>query len=796
MNQCPTDEQLQALLAGTLGQADADALTEHVGECQKCETRLQQLAERGVAVDSFESFESLVAESVAAAPPAQSAYWNVRESFSDRNSVIREIAHGTTGDLADTNSRNDRSAPEISSSKLEDDVLAFLEPAEDPVYIGRLQQFLISRVIGRGGMGVVLEGFDPDLQRSVAIKVLHSKFQNDESSIERFCREGRAAAAISHEHVVPMHQVARVEDEGVAFLVMQLIEGKTLEDMLKEQSPMPPAESARIAMQMAAGLSAAHQQGLVHRDIKPGNILIEASTGRVKLTDFGLARINDEVKLTRTGMLLGTALYMSPEQALGNPVDERSDLFSLGAVMYEMATGKAAFDAPTPVGVMKLIMDKDPVPPHKVNPDVSKPTSDLIMQLLAKTPNKRPDSASAVAQALAAIVTEHGPISPLQVPVVASSEVKKLSKEHSVAAKTFAFGGWLLAATAIAGLVLVSLAGYRSGPTEPADGMVSVKLNSSAGDAEDVSDQFSWVTFSDNPGTVWSIDFSSDGQTIAAGIGDGSVRFWNIDQQKVARSFNAHAGNVWNVKFHPTLDLFATAGDDSWVKLWNLDTFDVTQGWKLDNTVRAIAFSPDGKTLAAGDRAGELHLYNVKTGREVESIKIEGTTILGIDYSHDGKFIAAAGSDKTVRVYDAQTLEQRQSFTGHQGPVYSVSFSQDSPLLASVGFKSETWIWNAETGQNVLKVDGLGDDNWAVGFCGGDRHLLTGGQDGTARFWDMDDGASVATFYGHTAAVHDFAFDRTGNRIATASRDGTIRVWDTSNLGSLTGEAMAESSAE
>ena len=793
MTDCPSETQLNDLVTGTLSDAVTDLITEHIGSCDSCQEKMQAIAAGEFAIDS------LLVESIAAAPPENSAYWQVRESFSENAAVsVSKIKHPSTGDFAKTHVRDGGSGSKAVSYQGTEDELSFLESSDDPAYLGRLQQFQISEVIGRGGMGVVLKAYDPHLQRSVAIKVLHAKFQQDPSAIERFCREGRAAAAVSHEHVVPMHQVARIEEDQIAFLVMQLIDGKTLGDLLEEKSPMAPDEVARIAMQIAAGLSAAHEQGLVHRDIKPGNILIEKSTGRVKLTDFGLARISDEVNLTRTGMLLGTALYMSPEQALGDLIDERSDLFSLGAVMYEMATGKVAFHAPTSIGVMKMIMDNKPAPPREINPAIGKPTSDLIMQMLSKEPDQRPDSASDVARALASIVTEYGPISPLQVPAVARSEVKRLSKEHSFASRSFAIGGWVLASALLIGLALAFLTGsslWSSSQSKGSDlaksrspfgAQGAVMLSSKGGDSEVVTSSFSSVVLGGNPGPVWSIDLANDGKMLAAGIGDGSVRLWDIEKKEVVRSFNAHIGNVWNVKFHPTLNLFATAGDDTWVKLWDLKTFDLKQGWKLDNTVRAIAFAPDGQTLAAGDRDGGLHIYDVKTGQEVRDIKLDQTTILGVDYSSDGKLLATVGSDKTVRIFDSGTLEQRQTFKGHTGPIYSVTFAPDGPLLASVGFKSDTFIWNAETGERVLQIEGLGGDNWAVGFCGEGRHLITGGQDGTAKLWSLEDGSDVATLYGHTAAVHDIALDHERKRIATSSRDGTIRVWDASALKTLT----------
>ena len=791
MNTCPEVNQLNELIRGMLPKQAAESLTEHLGDCQRCQEEMQKLAAGESSVDS------LLVETTAAVPPAQSAYWKVRDTILQRSpasgmdqggmdkNLMQTRAFGTD----DTASSVRQSEGDVDLVVFADDELAYLEPSEDPAYIGRLQHFEILRVIGRGGMGVVLEAFDPQLNRKVAIKVLNAQFQQNAEAIERFLREGRAAASVSHEHVVQMHQVANIEESKIAFLVMQFIEGKTLEAYSKEKSPLEPGEVARIGMQIAAGLSAAHGSGLVHRDIKPGNILIEDDTDRVKITDFGLAWTDSDLKLTQTGMLLGTALYMSPEQALGQNVDERSDLFSLGAVLYEMATGVSPFEAPTAVGVMKRIMDENPPSPRKLNDQIGKPMSDLIAQLLSKKPNDRPDSASLVARALASIVTEHGPISPLQVPSVSSSEVRKLSNRSSLVSRVAAIGGWMVAVSLLAALALPFLFGWESwlgggAAVESANPDAVVVTLNSTDSAKDVTADFPSVMLGDNPGAVWSIDFTPGGRKIAAGVGDGSVRIWDIEKQEVVRSFNAHDGNVWNIEFHPTLELLATVGDDAWVKLWDAKTFELKHGWKADNTVRAMAFSPDEKVLVAGDRAGKIHVYDIKTGQETETHSQEGT-ILGVDFSGDGKTIATVGSDKTVRVFDASTFDQRQDFTGHEGPIYSVSFAAKGPLLASAGFKSDVWVWNSDTGKNVFQLQGSGGDNWGLCFCDQDRQLLTGNQEGATLLWSLETGTLIATFKGHSAPVHDIALDPVSDRIATSSRDGTIRIWDAKALKEL-----------
>src|SRR5204863_1518830 len=191
---------------------------------------------------------------------------------------------------------------------------------------------------------------------------------HDDTARQRFCREARAAASITHENVVAVHQVEHAAEDGLPYLVMQLVAGETLEQRLLREKRLPLKEIVRIGMQAAQGLAAAHAQGLTHRDIKPGNILLEPPHDRVKLTDFGLARVADDVKLTQTGFVSGTPLYMAPEQALGEEPDPRSDLFSLGAILYEMCAGQPPFQGNSALAILKQITEAKPRPIRELNP--------------------------------------------------------------------------------------------------------------------------------------------------------------------------------------------------------------------------------------------------------------------------------------------------------------------------------------------------------------------------------------------------------------------------------------------
>ncbi|MFO0846931.1 MAG: protein kinase [Gemmataceae bacterium] len=278
----------------------------------------------------------------------------------------------------------------------------YLAPPLAAGELGRLGGYRVLGVLGRGGMGVVFLAEDPHLERRVALKVLPPELADAEAKA-RFLREAKAQAAIDHDHVVAAHQVG--EDRGVPFIAMPLLTGQTLAAALAEQGALPVAEVVRVGREAADGLAAAHDRGLMHRDVKPANLWLEGSRRRVKILDFGLARGTAPTArlgepLTEQGITVGTPHYMAPEQAQGRPTDPRADLFSLGVVLYEAATGVRPFTGPDGMAVMAAVVTDTPPPPAAVNPAVPAALSELIVRLLAKDPAGRPASAAAVAAEL------------------------------------------------------------------------------------------------------------------------------------------------------------------------------------------------------------------------------------------------------------------------------------------------------------------------------------------------------------------------------------------------------------
>ncbi len=274
------------------------------------------------------------------------------------------------------------------------EVLDSLAPTDHPHHLGRIGTYEVTGVIGVGGMGVVLKAIDPALDRVVAVKVMSPQLANQELARKRFAREAKAAAAVLHPNVIPIHSVAHC-DLG-PYLVMAYIRGSSLQKRLDQEGALALVEVLRIGAQIAAGLAAAHEQGLVHRDIKPENILLEDGVERVTITDFGLARAVDDHTVTQNGVIAGTPRYMSPEQARGEHVDQQSDLFSLGSVLYALCTGQPPFGADSSLGVMRRIIDDTPRPIRELNPEVPEWLVAIIGRLMAKDKSARFASASEV----------------------------------------------------------------------------------------------------------------------------------------------------------------------------------------------------------------------------------------------------------------------------------------------------------------------------------------------------------------------------------------------------------------
>jgi serine/threonine-protein kinase len=259
-------------------------------------------------------------------------------------------------------------------------------------------RYRIIKPLGSGGMAEVYLAHDDVLDRDVALKVMSGRHATDDEFVERFRREAQSAAALSHPNIVSVYDRGVAED-GTYYIAMECLPGGTLKDRILKRGALPSRTAAAVALQIAEALRAAHRAGVVHRDIKPHNVLITAS-GDVKVGDFGIARAASSDTMTKTGLILGTAHYISPEQAMGEPVGPQSDLYSLGVVLYEMLTGALPYDAETSIGIAMKHVNGYLVPPREVNPDVPGGINAVTVKLLSKNPDERYTDADALIQDL------------------------------------------------------------------------------------------------------------------------------------------------------------------------------------------------------------------------------------------------------------------------------------------------------------------------------------------------------------------------------------------------------------
>ncbi len=310
--------------------------------------------------------------------------------------------------------------------------------AKDPLIGTRIGNCLVQRRIGAGGMGTVYLAHHVGLDKSVAIKVLSRELMGSEENIERFKREAKTAARLEHPNIVQVFDVG--EHEGWYYLAMQFVEGKPLDKIIEERGKLPLAQALGVVRRIATALAAAHKAGVIHRDIKPANVLI-SKEGVVKVVDFGLARsVESGATISSEGQIVGTPHYMAPEQAQGQKVDARTDIYALGATLYHLVTGARCFNGPSPVSILIKQVQEMPPPPHEVNPELSPAVTEVIFSMMSKDPARRPQTAEEVIKAL-------DTLQPAVKSIVAQVRPAEMPKR------------WVWAGAALGALLVVTIAG-------------------------------------------------------------------------------------------------------------------------------------------------------------------------------------------------------------------------------------------------------------------------------------------------------------------------------------------------
>ena len=406
---CPETEDLHALVAGELTEDDERRLTLHLDVCRVCQRVIDsdivslEFAQnaRDRLGRSTESSQAISINADTLEPEAierdtefirgllsDDRYQIVDKGLKETMLPADDTSPGFLGVVKQTSKNSRKRSPDNGAPAKTHpyrDVAHWFEPPDNPKHIGRLGQYQILDFIGRGGMGVVFKGHDTSLERTVAIKVLSPTMLADESSVERFIREAQTSAAINHVNVVTIHAV---EDEfEIPFLVMEYVEGETLQDRVARKGQLEPKEIARIGYQMSSAIAAAHEKNVIHRDLKPANMLLDSQNRRLKITDFGLAHVSGLTTLTQTGYLVGTPSFVAPEAVNHEEIDHRSDLFSVGSVLYTIAAGRLPFNGSTPGATLNQIANGQAEPLDSIDPDLP----DWIVAVVNKLHERNPD---------------------------------------------------------------------------------------------------------------------------------------------------------------------------------------------------------------------------------------------------------------------------------------------------------------------------------------------------------------------------------------------------------------------